>query len=113
MSKVVSIEKAEIESIREELIKQSAENEEKLKNFEDQILDGLKKANPDTILDHDDLIDTLAKAKTEANNIKASQIESKLKEEEIRIVRDKQVDLSRKTAILFFTLTDMVNIDHM
>jgi len=89
MSKVVSIEKAEIESIREELIKQSAENEEKLKNFEDQILDGLKKANPDTILDHDDLIDTLAKAKTEANNIKASQIESKLKEEEIRIVRDK------------------------
>jgi len=89
LSKVVSIEKAETESIREELIKQNAENEAKLMGYEDQILDGLKKADPNTILDFDDLIDTLAKTKVEANNIKISQAESKLKEEEIKIVRDK------------------------
>jgi len=36
-----------------------------------------------------------------------------LREEEIKIEREKYTELSKKTSLLFFALTDLANIDHM
>jgi len=113
LSLVVAFEKAELEQERELLIKTNAENEEKLKNYENDILKGLEKSDPDKILDEDDLIDKLATTKIEANRIKHDQQIANLREKFINNEREKYITMAWKTAILFFTLTDMVNIDHM
>lgn len=59
LSLAVSIEKYELEAERNKLIETNAQNEKKLEEKEDEILEDLKKSNPDKILDEDDLINKL------------------------------------------------------
>lgn len=89
MSLVVSLEKRELEEERNMLLEQNAENQKKLEEKEDEILEGLKNSDPATILDEDDLINKLANTKVEANKIKQDQEESKIKEDKIIIERNK------------------------
>jgi len=112
-SLVVSIEKYDLEQERNQLIEQNAKNEKILEGLEDDILENLKNSDPDKILDEDDLINKLEQTKTEANRIKKDQIVAKEREEQIKVERNKYIELSKKAAILFFSLTDMANIDPM
>lgn len=73
LSLAVSIEKYELEAERNKLIESNAQNELKLVEKENDILTDLKTSNPETILDHDDLIDKLYNTKEEANRIKKDQ----------------------------------------
>jgi len=113
LSLAVSIEKSELESERVQLVEQSAKDEQTLVRCENDILKALEEANPDTILDFDDIINQLSETKTEAKNIEERQKEAAEKQEQIKIERDKYILLSQKNSILFFGLTEMMNIDHM
>lgn len=113
LSLVVSIEKSELENERVQLIEQSAKDEATLVRLEDDILKALNDSDPNTILDFDDIIDQLAATKMEAKAIQDRQKEAAEKQEQIKIERDKYVELSQKCSILFFGLTEMLNIDHM
>jgi len=113
LSLAVSIEKYELEAERNKLIESNAQNEKKLVDKEDEILEDLKRSNPETILDHDDLINKLYNTKEEANRIKKDQETAREREEKIKLERNKYIELAKKTGLLFFTLTEMVNIDHM
>lgn len=44
---------------------------------------------------------------------KKDQESAREREDKIRVERNKYNELARQVGILFFTLTDMVNIDHM
>jgi len=113
LSLAVSIEKYELEAERNKLIESNAQNEKKLVDKEDEILEDLKRSNPETILDADDLINKLYNTKEEANRIKKDQETAREREEKIKLERNKYIELAKKTGLLFFTLTEMVNIDHM
>jgi len=113
LSLAVSIEKADLERERIKLTEDNARNVELLQQMEDDILENLKNSDPDKILDEDDLINKLYNTKNEANRIKKDQEIALEREEQIKIERNKYIELSKKTAILFFVLTDMANIDSM
>lgn len=113
LSLAVSIEKYELEAERNKLIETNAQNEKKLFEKEDEILAELQKSNPEKILDEDDLINKLYNTKEEANRIKKDQESARERKDKIRVERNKYNELARQVGILFFTLTDMVNIDHM
>eukprot|EP00801_Mesodinium_rubrum_P000083 Mrub_00083.p1 GENE.Mrub_00083~~Mrub_00083.p1 ORF type:complete len:1986 (+),score=436.27 Mrub_00083:724-5958(+) len=113
LSLAVSIEKYELEAERNKLIESNAQNELKLVKSENDILSDLKSSNPETILDQDDLINKLYNTKEEANRIKKDQETAREREDKIRIERNKYIELAKKTSLLFFTLNEMVNIDHM
>jgi len=113
LSLAVSIEKADLERERIKLTEDNAKNVELLQQMEDDILENLKNSDPDKILDEDDLINKLYNTKNEANRIKKDQEVALEREEQIKIERNKYIELSKKTAILFFVLTDMANIDSM
>lgn len=89
LSKVVFIEKNELENERKELIQSNAQNLKILTEKEDQILESLKTADPEKILDEDDLIDKLSNTKQEANNIKKAFEVTREREELIKIERNK------------------------
>lgn len=89
LSLVVSIEKSDLESERVQLVEQSAKDESTLVRCENDILKALAEANPDTILDFDDIINQLSETKTEAKNIEERQKEAAEKQEQIKIERDK------------------------
>jgi len=78
-----------LEAERNKLIESNAQNEKKLVEKEDEILEDLKRSNPETILDHDDLINKLYNTKEEANRIKKDQETAREREEKIRIERNK------------------------
>jgi len=113
LSLAVTLEKSELESERNMLIETNAKNEKILVEKEDKILNDLDKADPNKILDEDDLINNLSATKADANKIKKDQDVAVESMERIRIAREKYTELAKKVAILFFALTDMVNIDHM
>lgn len=59
LSLVVSIEKADLEQERQNLVEQNAKNEKILTEKEDEILADLKQSDPATILNGDALINKL------------------------------------------------------
>jgi len=60
-----------------------------LEEKEDEILEDLRKSNPEKILDEDDLINKLYNTKEEANRIKKDQESAKEREEKIKQERNK------------------------
>jgi len=78
-----------LETERNKLIETNAQNEKKLEEKEDEILEDLKKSNPERILDEDDLINKLYNTKEEANRIKKDQESAKEREEKIKQERNK------------------------
>lgn len=95
------------------MIETNAKNEKILKDKEDEILADLQSSDPETILNEDDLINKLYNTKSEATRIKKDQEVAKHREDQIRIERNKYIELAKKSSILFFTLVDMAKIDHM
>mmetsp|Transcript_13790 Transcript_13790/g.11484 ORF Transcript_13790/g.11484 Transcript_13790/m.11484 type:complete len:192 (-) Transcript_13790:1086-1661(-) len=89
LSLVVSIEKSELEADRVMLVEQGAKDEVMLVKLEDDILMALEQADPETILDFDDIIDQLSTTKNEARNIQERQREAAEKQEQIKVERDK------------------------
>jgi len=89
LSLAVTLEKSELESERNMLIETNARNEKILVEKEDKILSDLDKADPEKILDEDDLINNLAATKADANKIKKDQEVAVESMERIRIAREK------------------------
>jgi len=89
LSLAVSLEKSELESERNMLIETNARNEKLLVKKEDDILEDLKKSDPQKILDEDDLINKLSATKADVNRIKKDQEVAKESMERIKIARNK------------------------
>ena len=110
---MVKNERAEIETQRDENVKNLANFKKEIIQGEKNILKLLAEANEDTILDNVELIETLEKSQTTSVEIKIKIEESQVLETKIEKVRNSYTDVSIRGSILFFVIKDLALIDPM
>lgn len=109
---VVRQEKPELEEEKNALILQSAENKKQLKEIEDKILEVLS-TSEGNILEDETAIDILSSSKVLANEISEKQAIAEETEKKIDETRMGYRPIAVHSAVLFFSITDLANIEPM
>lgn len=109
---VVAKERPELEEERQQLIITSAANKKQLKEIEDKILHTLS-ASEGNILEDESAIQVLDSSKILSDEISKKQKVAEETEKKIDTTRMGYRPIARHSAILFFSLTDLPNIDPM
>ncbi|DBA76763.1 TPA: hypothetical protein ACH3X2_008790 [Trebouxia sp. C0005] len=119
---VVAKERPDLEEQRNELVVQSADNKRKLKEIEDKILEAsvpayaihpILSASEGNILEDESAISIITEAKTLGNEISLKQKVAEETEVQIEAARTAYKPCGDYTAILFFCISDLANIDPM
>lgn len=100
LANVVREEKYELEVEKGRLVKDQNDYVTKLAKFESELLDSLNSANPDTILDSDDLVVKLEDTKKNAKEIMEMQIKAKETEKVIEESRKIYIPIADEGAML-------------
>ncbi|GCC21887.1 hypothetical protein chiPu_0000269 [Chiloscyllium punctatum] len=109
---VVAKERPELEEERNALILQSASNKKQLKEIEDKILETLE-GSEGNILEDESAIKILDSAKIMSNEISKKQQIAERTELKIAESREGYRPIAKHSAILFFSIADLANIDPM
>ncbi|EDO45806.1 predicted protein [Nematostella vectensis] len=109
---VVARERPELEEEKNALILQSAENKRQLKEIEDKILEVLS-SSEGNILEDETAINVLSSSKVLANEISEKQAIAEETEEKIDKTRMGYTPIAVHSAILFFSIADLANIEPM
>uniref|UniRef100_T1IWC0 AAA+ ATPase domain-containing protein n=1 Tax=Strigamia maritima TaxID=126957 RepID=T1IWC0_STRMM len=109
---VVAKEKPELEQERQALVVQSAQNTRSLKEIENKILHTLS-SSEGNILEDESAIKILDSSKVLSDEISEKQNIAKVTEEKIEVNRLGYRPIARHSAVLFFSITDLPNIDPM
>lgn len=109
---VVAMERPDLEEEKNQLILQSAENKRQLKEIEDKILEVLS-SSEGNILEDETAIKILSSSKVLANEISEKQAIADITEKKIDETRKGYTPIAIHSTILFFTITDLANIDPM
>ncbi|GAB1598116.1 dynein heavy chain 3, axonemal-like [Argonauta hians] len=109
---VAAREKPHLEEKKNKLIIESAQNKRQLKDIEDKILDVLTNSQGN-ILEDETAILVLSSSKSISEDIKEKQLTASLTELDIDEVRNGYKPVAQHGSILFFTVSDLVNIDPM
>ncbi|XP_069795725.1 dynein axonemal heavy chain 12 isoform X2 [Narcine bancroftii] len=109
---VVAKERPELEHERNALIVQSASNKKQLKEIEDKILETLE-GSEGNILEDESAIKILDSAKIMSNEITKKQQVAERTELKIAESREGYRPIAKHSAILFFSIADLANVDPM
>ncbi|KAL7295896.1 hypothetical protein TKK_0010939 [Trichogramma kaykai] len=109
---VVAKERPDLEAEKNSLIIQGAENKKLLKETEDKILALLATSEGD-ILEDEEAIAVLSSSKVLSNEIQVKQAAAEITEKTIDDTRLGYSPIAVYSTVLFFTTTDLVNIDPM
>lgn len=109
---VAAKEKPELEEKKNELILEGAANKKQLKQIEDQILEVLS-SSQGNILEDESAIQVLSSSKLLSEEISAKQEIANATEIEIDETRNGYSPVAVHSAILFFSISDLTNIDPM
>ncbi|XP_072525468.1 dynein axonemal heavy chain 12 isoform X2 [Salminus brasiliensis] len=109
---VVAKERPELEEERNALILQSATNRKQLKEIENKILETLQ-SSEGNILEDESAIQILDSAKIMSNEISKKQQIAEKTEIKIAESREGYRAIAKHSSILFFSITDLPNIDPM
>lgn len=109
---VVAKERPELEEKKNEMIVEGANNKKTLKEIEDQILQVLS-SSEGNILEDETAIKILSSSKVLSEEIQEKQKIATLTEKEIDEARNLYIPVSKHSAVLFFCITDLANIDPM
>ncbi|KAL5013226.1 hypothetical protein ScPMuIL_007496 [Solemya velum] len=109
---VAAKEKPELEEKKNELILDSAKNRRHLKEIEDKILEVLS-SSQGNILEDETAIEILSSSKVVSEEITEKQEVTMATEIEIDKVRNGYKPVAKHSSILFFTISDLANIDPM
>ncbi|XP_018345947.1 PREDICTED: dynein heavy chain 7, axonemal-like [Trachymyrmex septentrionalis] len=109
---VVAKERPDLESEKNFLIMQSAENKKMLKETEDKILEVLSVAKGN-ILEDEEAIDILMMSKHLCDDIQIKQAATEATEKSIDAARMQYKPIATYSTILFFTIASLANIDPM
>lgn len=109
---VVAKERPELEEERQTLIIQSAANKKSLKEIEDRILHTLS-ASEGNILEDETAIKVLDQAKVVSDDIQKKQAIAEKTQVQIAVAREGYRPIAKHSSILFFSITDLPNIDPM
>ncbi|XP_055958183.1 dynein axonemal heavy chain 3 [Patella vulgata] len=109
---VAAKEKPELEEKKNQLIVESAYNKRQLKEIEDKILEVLS-SSQGNILEDETAINILSSSKVLSEEISQKQQIASQTESEIDGVRNGYKPVAHHGSILFFTISDLANIDPM
>ncbi|ELT89912.1 hypothetical protein CAPTEDRAFT_157693, partial [Capitella teleta] len=109
---VAAKEKPELEEKKNELILTSARNRRQLKEIEDKILEALS-SSQGNILEDETAIEILSSSKVLSEEISIKQKIAMVTEADIDAVRNGYKPVAKHSSILFFTISDLANIDPM
>ncbi|KAL6428105.1 hypothetical protein ACFW04_008466 [Cataglyphis niger] len=109
---VVARERPDLESEKNILIIQGAENKRMLKETEDKILEVLSMAKGN-ILEDEEAINILMVSKNLSDDIQVKQAATEFTEKSIDIARLQYQPIAGYSTILFFTIESLANIDPM
>ncbi|XP_034243583.1 dynein heavy chain 3, axonemal isoform X2 [Thrips palmi] len=109
---VVAKECPEMEERKNNLIVESADNKRQLKEIEDQILMVLS-SSEGNILEDESAIQILTSSKILSESIQAKQEVAAVTEKEIDQTRNMYIPVSAHSAVLFFCISELANIDPM
>ncbi|XP_055637886.1 dynein axonemal heavy chain 3 isoform X3 [Toxorhynchites rutilus septentrionalis] len=109
---VIIQERPDLQEKKENLIIESAQNQEALYNAEAKILQVLS-SSEGNILDDENAINILTSSKQLSEEIQAKQLIAVATEAEIDAARQLYIPVARHSAVLFFCTTELANIDPM
>ncbi|KAL2622254.1 hypothetical protein R1flu_002459 [Riccia fluitans] len=109
---VVAKERPDLEQQKSELVVQGAENKRRLKELEVQILEVLS-TSEGNILEDETAIKIISEAKVIGNDITVKQGLAEVTEKNIDAARKGYQSCGYYTAVLFFCISDLGNIDPM
>ncbi|XP_033114673.1 dynein heavy chain 3, axonemal-like isoform X5 [Anneissia japonica] len=109
---VAAKEKPELEEKKNQLILESAKNRRQLKEIEDKILEVLS-SSQGNILEDETAIEILSSSKVLAKEIGEKQEAASITEKEIDETRNGYKPVAKHSSILFFTISDLANIEPM
>jgi len=109
---VVGFERPDLEEMRQKLVQQMSENRQVIKSLEDTLLRELA-ASKGSILDNDELIQTLNNAKTKSIEIGESLAVAAKTSEEIDKTRALYQKVAKRGSILYFSMSGLVAISEM
>merc|ERR1719506_3001030 len=108
----VAKERPDLEEQKSALVVQNARMNKQLNDIENEILKLLETSEGDVLAD-DSLINTIATAKTTANEINRKQAEAAVTEKEIDEARESYRPLAFRASVLFFGVVEFAAIDPM
>uniref|UniRef100_A0A8B9LGX2 Dynein, axonemal, heavy chain 7 n=1 Tax=Astyanax mexicanus TaxID=7994 RepID=A0A8B9LGX2_ASTMX len=109
---VVARERPDLEEEKQALILQGAENKRQLQEIEDKILEVLS-SSKGNILEDETAIQILSSSKVLANEISEKQAIAERTEQKIDETRMGYTPIAVHSAILFFSIADLANIEPM
>ncbi|PFH33986.1 dynein heavy chain family protein [Besnoitia besnoiti] len=109
---VVGFELPELERQRQELVKKMSDGKQMMKHLEDVILHELA-VSKGSILDNEDLIQTLQTTKTKATEITCSLEEAKQTATQIDKSRQEYYNVAKRGSIMYFAMSGLRNISSM
>lgn len=111
LSITVARERPDLETEKNQLIVQGAENKRQLQEIEDKILEVL--SSEGNILEDETAVQILSSSKTLSNEINEKQSVAEITEKQIDTARLGYTSIAKHSTILFFTIVDLANIDPM
>ncbi|XP_038073730.1 dynein heavy chain 3, axonemal-like isoform X4 [Patiria miniata] len=109
---VAAREKPQLEEKKNQLIIEGAHNRKQLKEIEDKILEVLS-TSEGNILEDETAIEILSSSKVLSKEISEKQEVASRTEKEIDETRDGYKPVAKHSSILFFTISDLANIEPM
>nr|XP_031838488.1 dynein heavy chain 7, axonemal-like [Nomia melanderi] len=109
---VVAKERPDLEAEKNQLIVQGAANKKMLKEIEDKILEVLSTSEAN-ILEDERAISVLSSSKQLSDEILAKQTAAEITEKSIDVARLEYTPIAVYSAVLFFTIAVLANIDPM
>ena len=110
---VVDIEKPDLERKKTAVMKNMNDNAVELERLDKELLNCLSRANPDTILDDENLINTLSITKTTSQKIEKDTEEAKITEKKINEERNNYRPVAAEGSMLYFLIISLNAVDHM
>ncbi|XP_037940546.1 dynein heavy chain 3, axonemal-like [Teleopsis dalmanni] len=112
LANVVARERPDLQAKKEQLIIESARNRDALYTIESQILEVLSKSEGN-VLEDENAINILSSSKILSEEIQEKQVIAVTTEAEIDAARQQYIPVAKHSAILFFCISEMANIDPM
>jgi dynein heavy chain, axonemal len=109
---VVGFERPDLEEQRQQLVQTMSDNRQVLKTLEDTLLRELANSKG-SILDNEELINTLNTAKTTSVQIADSLEKAAVTATEIEKTRAQYQKVAKRGSILYFTMSGLVAISNM
>jgi dynein heavy chain len=113
LAMVVKSEKPELEETKQELVRKQNDYKVILARLEEQLLNRLSEADPATILQNIELIESLETTKRTSEEIKEQTIEAQRTEIQINTAREVYRRVAAEGAMLYFLIIALCVVDHM